>query len=60
MVVGFSSYTSVDSELAKHGVSSTNETRDDHEGCGSSGEIRQTWPGPVMRFAEAHVAYKSV
>jgi len=42
MVVGFSSYTSVDSELAKHGVSSTNETRDDHEGCGSSGEIRQT------------------
>jgi hypothetical protein len=33
---------------------------DDLEGYGSSGEMRPTWPWPVMRFAEAHAAYETV
>jgi hypothetical protein len=39
-VVGFSSYTSVDSELAKRGISSIDDLCDCCEGCVSSGEIR--------------------
>jgi hypothetical protein len=39
---GFSSYASVDSELAKRGISSIDGLCDDLEGYGSSGEMRPT------------------
>jgi hypothetical protein len=61
--VDFSSYVSVDNELATCSMSSINELCNDREGGGSSEEEEEgdkRGPEPVPSFTEAHTAFETV
>jgi hypothetical protein len=61
--VDFSSYVSVDNELATCGISSIDELCDDCEGGGSGEEDEEGdehEPEPVPSFTEAHAAFETV
>jgi hypothetical protein len=54
---GFGSYTSLDNELAKHGISSIGGLCDEHEGGSSRGEEEEGDEHnlqPLRGFAEVH------